>query len=122
MYQHKRDPQTGELKIVSRDFARVKQTLLHHLTNMGQPFIYVADANYLNRGDLYLAHKYAGLEVDAAKAAEVLSNLRTLWGRPVHVQARINDEMCLLSIEGPGDKPKKERIGDDTPKPAHQVE
>jgi hypothetical protein len=67
MYQHKRDPQTGEVKVVSRDFQRVKQTLLHHLTNMGQPFIYVVDANYLNRGELYLAHKFAGLEVDAAR-------------------------------------------------------
>jgi stage V sporulation protein R len=63
MYQHKRDPQTGELKIVSRDFPRVKQTLLHHLTNMGQPFIYVVDANYLNRGELVLAHKFAGRRV-----------------------------------------------------------
>lgn len=122
MYQHKRDPNTGEVKVVSRDFRRVKMTLLHHLTNMGQPFIYVVDANYLNRGELFMAHKFAGLEIDAAKATEVLTNLRLLWGRPVHLQARINDEMMLLSIEQPGDKLKRERIGDDTPKPAHIVD
>jgi hypothetical protein len=78
MYQHKRDPQTGEIKVVSRDFKRVKMTLLHHLTNMGQPFIYVADANYLNRGELYLAHQFNGLEVEAAKAQQVLENLRLI--------------------------------------------
>lgn len=121
MYQHKRDPNTGEIKIVSRDFQRVKMTLLHHLTNMGQPFIYVVDANYLNRGELFLAHKFAGLEVEAAKAAEVLTNLRILWGRPVHLQARINDEMMLLSVEKVGEKIKRERIGDETPRPAHLV-
>ncbi len=122
MYQYKRDPQTGELHVVSRDFRRVKLTLLHHLTNMGQPFIYAVDANYLNRGELYLAHKFSGLEVDAAKAAEVLRSLRIIWGRPVHLQMRINDEMHVLTVREPDDKPSKERISDDTPKPAHVLE
>ncbi|MDX2118951.1 MAG: SpoVR family protein [Planctomycetota bacterium] len=122
MYQHKRDPQTGEYKIVSRDFGRVKQTLLHHITNMGQPFIYVADANYLNRGELFLAHQFSGLEVEAAKAVEVLNALRIIWGRPVHLQSRVNDEMVLMTIDGIGDKPRRERITAETPPPAHIVE
>jgi stage V sporulation protein R len=61
----------GELRIVSRDFDRVKQTLLHHLTNRGEPFIYVVDANYLNRGELFLAHQWTGLEVEVARAMPV---------------------------------------------------
>lgn len=122
MYQHKRDPQTGEIKVVSRDFNRVKQTLLHHITNMGQPFIYAVDANYQNRGELYLAHKFAGLEVDGAKAQQVLQNVRLLWGRPVHLQAMINEDMYLLTMDEIGGKPKKERINSDTPKPAHAIE
>jgi hypothetical protein len=64
MYQYGRDPHTGQLRIVSRDFDRIKQTLLYQLTNMGQPFIYVVDGNYCNRGELYLAHQHNGLEVD----------------------------------------------------------
>jgi stage V sporulation protein R len=89
---------------------------------MGQPFIYVVDANYLNRGELYLAHQFAGLEVDSAKAVEVLRAIRVLWGRPVHLQARFNEEMHLVSMEGVDDKPKRERINEDTPKPAHVIE
>lgn len=121
MYQHKRDPNTGEVQIVSRDYKRVKMTLLHQLTNMGQPFIYVVDGNYLNRGELFLAHKFAGLEVDSAKAEEVLRSLRLIWGRPVHLQARINDDMYLMSIGDPDAKTKREKISDDTPAPAHIV-
>ncbi len=121
MYHYKRDPQTGELKIVSRDFERIKQTLLHHLTNRGQPFIYVVDANYLNRGELYLAHRFTGLEVEAARATEVLQNLRFIWGRPVHLQVRINDDMYLLTCAEPGKDLKREKISSDTPKPAHAV-
>ncbi|MDX2146257.1 MAG: SpoVR family protein [Planctomycetota bacterium] len=122
MYQFRRDPQTGQVRIVTRDFQRVKQTLLYQLTNMGQPFVYVVDANYLNRGELYLAHKHSGLEIEAAKAGEVLRNLRLVWGRPVHLQSRINDEMYLLTLVEPTDKLKRERITDDTPEPAHLVE
>jgi stage V sporulation protein R len=120
MYQYRRDPQTGELKIVSRDFDRIKQTLLFRLTNMGQPFIYVVDGNYRNRGELYLAQQYNGLEVDIAKAREVLVNLRRLWGRPVHVQVRLDDEHHLITCED-GEAIRKERIGSGTAKPAHQI-
>ncbi|MBC7835578.1 MAG: SpoVR family protein [Phycisphaerales bacterium] len=120
MYQYRRDPQTGELKVVSRDFDRIKQTLLYQITNMGQPFIYVVDGNYLNRGELYLAHQFSGLEVDMAKAREVLSNLRLIWGRPVHLQVRVEDEMHLLSAEGI-DGFRKQKINDETPPPAHLV-
>lgn len=103
--------------MVSRDFKRVKMTLLHHLTNMGQPFIYVVDANYLNRGELYLAHQFNGLEVDAAKVQLVLENLRLIWGRPVHLQAVVNEDMFIHSMEEIGGKIKKERVNSDTPRP-----
>jgi len=123
MYQYRRDPQSGELKVVSRDFERVKKTLLHRLTNMGQPFMYVVDGNYRNRGELYLAHQYAGLEVDLAKAKEVLRNLRTIWGRPVHAQMRIDDDTYLLTCDDPSsDQVKKEKISAQTPQPAHVIE
>lgn len=119
MYQHRRDPHTGELRIVSRDFERVKQTLLHHLTNRGEPFVYVVDANYLNRGELYLAHQWTGLEVEIARAMPVLQNLRQVWGRPVHMQARVSDEMWLFTCADPDKDVKKEKISEDTPAPAH---
>jgi len=119
MYQHRRDPETGEIKIVSRDFNRVKQTLLHQLTNMGQPFIYVVDANYKNRGELVLAHQWTGPEVDASKATEVLRALRMIWGRPVHLFARVNEESMLISLDAPDATPSRERVSEQTPPPAH---
>ena len=122
MYHYRVDPQTGERQVVSRDFEVIRRVMLARLTNMGQPFVYVVDANYLNRGELYLAHKWTGLEVEIAKAVKVLQNLRTLWGRPVHLQARVNDEMMLLSCESPTEPPRREKIGDKTPEPAHMIE
>ncbi len=122
MYQFRKDPQTGEVRVVTRDFHKVKQTLLYQLTNMGQPFVYVVDANYLNRGELYMAHEFSGLEIDAAQAVETLRGVRAIWGRPVHLQARVNEEMRLISMESPDGDPKSEKIGEETPRPAHMVE
>ena len=92
------------------------------LGNRGEPFVHVVDGNYLNRGELYLAHQWTGLEIDAAKSAEVLTNLRIIWGRPVHLQARIKDEVWLLSMETAGEEMKRERIVDETARPAHWIE
>jgi stage V sporulation protein R len=121
MYHCRRDPHTGEMRVVSRDFERIKQVLLHHLTNRGEPFIHVADGNYLNRGELYLAHQWTGLEVEIAKASSVLQNLRLIWGRPVHLQARLGDDLFLLSCKDPSKDITKERIGEETTQPAHIV-
>ncbi len=121
MYHYRRDPATGELRIVTRDFRKIKQTLLYQLTNMGQPFIYVVDANYRNRGELYLAHKWSGLEIEIARAVEVLRSLRRMWGRPVHLQAQVSDEMWLISVEEEGGEVRREKIDEETPAPAHQV-
>ncbi len=121
MYQFRRDPQSGELRVVSRDFDRIKQTLLYRLTNMGQPFLFVVDANYLNRGELYLAHQFNGLEVDAAKAAEVLPRLRSLWGRTVHLHMRLGDDHVLFSCEWATGDIRRQKISEEVPRPAHEL-
>ncbi|TVQ62234.1 MAG: SpoVR family protein [Phycisphaerales bacterium] len=121
MYQYRHDPHTGQLRVVSRDFDRIKQTLLYRLTNMGQPFIHVVDANYRNRGELVLQHQWTGLEVDAAKAVEVLRALRRLWGRPVHLLAQVTEDMVLLTIDDPTQDPKRQNANENMAVPAHSV-
>lgn len=118
-YQYARDPHTGQLRVASRDPQRIKQTMLYQLTNLGRPMIYVADGNYCNRGELYLAHQHNGLDLEIKFAVETLRNMYKLWQRPVHLQARIDDDMILFSFGG--DQPKQQTIHDDLPAPAHQV-
>jgi hypothetical protein len=50
-----------------------------------------------------------------------LQNLRAIWGRPVHLQARVNDEMRLFTCAAPGEEVTSEKITEDTPAPAHIV-
>jgi stage V sporulation protein R len=117
LYHYRRDPATGRMVVVDRDFDRIKQTMLFMLTNHGQPYIYVVDGNYANRGELYLAHKHLGIDLDIKYATECLKNLRLLWRRPVHIQARIKDDMILFTCPD-GDEVKHQKISDDLPKPA----
>lgn len=118
-YQYGKDPHTGQMRIVSRDPVQIKQTMLYHLTNMGQPFIYVLDGNYANRGELYLAHKHNGLDIEIKTAMETLKNVQRIWQRPVHLQAKIDDDMMLFTYDGV--QPKQQTIRDELPKPAHAL-
>ena len=118
-YQYGKDPHTGQLRIISRDPVRIKQTMLYRLTNMGRPFIYVADGNYANRGELYLAQKHNGLDIEIKFAAETLKNVHAIWRRPVHLQAQIDEEMILFSYDG--HQVKQQAIHGTLPEPAHKV-
>ena len=118
-YQYGRDPHTGQLRIVSRDPQRIKQTMLYQLTNLGRPYIFVCDGNYRNTGELYLAHKHNGLDIEIKFAVETLKSVYKIWQRPVHLQARIDDDMILFTYAG--DQPKQQTIHDELPKPAHQI-
>ena len=117
LYHYRQDPTTGRMVVVNRDFDTIKQTMLFMLTNHGEPYIYVVDGNFANRGELYLAHKNIGVELDAKYATECLTNLHQLWKRPVHLQARIKDDMLLFTGDDAGVNHQK--ITDDLPQPAH---
>jgi stage V sporulation protein R len=117
LFHYRADPSTGRMVSVNHEFQKIKQQLLFMLTNHGQPYIYVVDGNYANRGELYLAHKHLGVDIDIKYAGECLRNLCRLWRRPVHLQGRIDDEMMLFSNDG--DSLKQQKIKDDLPAPAH---
>jgi len=118
LYQYRFDPGTNRMIAVNRDFPQIKQRLLFMLTNHGEPYIYVVDGNYANRGELYLAHKHLGVDVDIKYAKECLLNLQRLWKRPVHLQARIDDDTMLFSTTA-DETVKQQKTSEELPKPAH---
>ncbi|MEP0843990.1 MAG: SpoVR family protein [Phycisphaerae bacterium] len=119
LYHYRYDPTTGRMVVVNRDFDKIKRQLLFSLSNHGRPYIYVVDGNYANRGELYLAHKHNGVDIQIKYAVETLKNLQKLWGRPVHLQARIDDENVLFSFDG--QQSNQQTITEDLPKPAHTL-
>jgi stage V sporulation protein R len=119
LYHYRYDPSTGRMVVVNRDFDKIKRQLLFSLSNHGRPYIYVVDGNYANRGELYLAHKHNGVDVQIKYAVETLKNLQKIWSRPVHLQARIDDEMVLFTYDG--HQSNQQTLTEDLPKPAHAL-
>lgn len=78
-----------QYEIASREFKQIKQKLLFQLTNFGQPIIDVVNGNFQNRGELYLIHHHEGIDLDEPYLEAVLSNLFTIWGRPVHMETAV---------------------------------
>ena len=77
--------------------SRVAPQLLFGLSNSGQPLIHVVDGNFGNRGELCLAHQFEGLEIDMRLATETMKHLEVLWGRPVHVETKLDGKGVLVS-------------------------
>jgi stage V sporulation protein R len=87
-------------EIESRKFSEVKEKLLFRLTNGGNPFIAVEDANYGNRGELLLVHEHGGVDLRVDWAKEVLRALVRVWKRPVEVHTVLDGKKTLLRFDG----------------------
>ena len=84
----------------TREFQQIKQQLLSSLSNHGRPVIYVQDANYKNRGELYLEHEYLGIELKLDYAQDTLANLHSIWKRPVNIETVVDDRPTILNYDG----------------------
>ncbi len=91
---------TSQDQISSRDFKAIKAQLLFGLTNHGQPFIDVVDANHDNRGELFLLHRHEGIDLRLDWARDTLRNLHKIWGRPVRLQTQLDGKGRLLGFDG----------------------
>lgn len=87
-------------EIESREFKQVKEKILFQLTNFGNPFIYVEDANFENRGELLLRHDHQGVDLRMDYAREVLTSLVRVWKRPVNVLTRQEEKPVMLRFDG----------------------
>lgn len=74
--------------------------MLFGLTNFGQPYIYVEDGIYKNRGELYLKHRAEGVDLRMDYAKETLRNLHKIWTRPIHLETEIDETPKLVSFDG----------------------
>src|SRR5688572_3417614 len=87
-------------EIETREFKAVKEKLLFQLTNAGNPFIYVEDANFENRGELLLRHDHQGLDLRTDYAKEVLKSLVRIWKRPVNATTIAEGKPIMLRYDG----------------------
>ncbi|MBN19950.1 MAG: SpoVR family protein [Bdellovibrionaceae bacterium] len=99
LYTYEFNRRTNQYEIVDRDFHNIKEKLLAGLTNRGQPFIYVEEGNFENRGELLLWHKHQGVDLDTKWASETLRSLERIWRRPVNIRTTIEKQGKYLRVE-----------------------
>jgi stage V sporulation protein R len=87
-------------EVLERDFKKVKEKLLHMLTNFGQPMIAVEDGNFENRGELLLIHKHDGVDLKLDYARDTLQNVERLWRRPVNLVTRVEGRGTIMRFDG----------------------
>jgi len=97
-FRYNRD--TDLYEIASREFKEIKEKLLFRLTNFGQPFIYVENGNYNNRGEMYLRHRHEGVDLKMDYARDTMRNIYKLWTRPVHLETAVDEKRRLISFDG----------------------
>jgi stage V sporulation protein R len=100
LFTYEYDRRSGQYVISDRDFYAVKEKILFMMTNFGQPWIEVADGNFLNRGELLLVHRYEGVPLKIDQARETLENVQRLWKRPVHLETFVDDEPIVMQFNG----------------------
>ena len=109
------------MSVVTRDFKQVKARMLFSLTNHGQPYIFITDSNYGNRGELCLGHKRVyNFDLEAKWARETLKIIQRMWGRPVNLFAIINDDPCRFHVDNDGDISIDKVADKDMPEPVHK--
>jgi len=100
LFVYRYNESTDRYEISDRSFDEIKKSLLFQLTNFGQPWVYVRDGNYLNRGELVLWHRFEGVPLRFDYAREVLENLHRIWKRPVHIETYDDDQPVVISYDG----------------------
>jgi stage V sporulation protein R len=93
-------PRNERYEVATREFKAVKEKLLFSLTNMGNPFIYVEDANFENRGELLLSHEHRGVDLRSDYAREVMRSLHRLWKRPVRLVTHVENKQTMMRFDG----------------------
>ncbi|MBI4508156.1 MAG: SpoVR family protein [Deltaproteobacteria bacterium] len=91
---------SGNWEIETREFKKVKDKLLFRLTNHGQPFIYVEDGNFENRGELLLKHRHEGVDLKLDHARDTLVYLSRIWKRPANILTKLDGKGKLLRFDG----------------------
>lgn len=105
------DKRRKQWVISTREFEQIKRKLLFSLTNFGQPLIEVIDSNHANRGELLLAHRHEGIDLDMDWAQPTMEALHHVWTRPVLVRTQFEDEPRLLRYDG--QEHSQEKVSDD---------
>ncbi|MYL30669.1 stage V sporulation protein R [Halobacillus halophilus] len=92
--------QGQKYKITDKDHEAVRDQLVTMRVNGGFPYLTVQDGDYVKSGELYLKHHYEDVELDVSYLEKTLPYVYQLWGRPVHMETKVEGRDVIFSYSG----------------------
>jgi stage V sporulation protein R len=89
-----------EWTVTDKKWEKVRDQLVANMTNFGFPYIEVVDGDYDGNRELYLMHKFEGVEIDMKYARKTLEYVYKLWGRDVHLETVVDEEPLVMHYNG----------------------
>lgn len=87
-------------EITTKEWETVRDGLIRSRVNGGHPYIVVKDGDYKGNGELYLLHKYEGVELDPKYISKTIPYLFLLWGRGVHLETVESEKTVRYTWNG----------------------
>lgn len=73
---------------------------MYSRVNGGFPYLVVTDGDYHRNGELYVSHRYEGVELDAKYTERTLPYMARLWGKTVHLETVVDGKPMLYTCDG----------------------
>ncbi|HXF39404.1 MAG TPA: SpoVR family protein [Blastocatellia bacterium] len=86
--------------VTEKRWERVRDQITANKTNFGFPYIEVVDGDYDGNRELYLMHRFEGVELDMKYARKTLEYVHKLWGRDVHLETQVDEEPLIMNYDG----------------------
>jgi stage V sporulation protein R len=90
----------NEWTITDKSWEHVRDQLVASRVNGGHPYIEVVNGDFAQNGELYLKHRFEGLELDIKYIEKTLPHVHALWGRPVHIETVIEKRPVCFTFNG----------------------
>lgn len=89
-----------EWQITDKTWENIRDQLAFSKVNGGFPYLEVTDGDWQRNGELFIAHRFEGVELDLKYVERTLPYLVSLWGKPVHLETVVDDKKVLFSCDG----------------------
>jgi len=77
----------------------VRRLIIDAFAHSEVPEIEIIDGNYNEKGEMYLKHRWAGIELDNRYAEETMKHIFKLWEKPIHLLTIVDKKEILLAID-----------------------
>ncbi|WP_143187987.1 SpoVR family protein [Thermoactinomyces sp. DSM 45891] len=90
----------NEWIVTDTAWENVREELVASRVNGGSPVILVKDGDYQSSGELLLAHRFEGVELDVKYLEKTLPHVYALWGKSVHMETIVEKRNVIFSFNG----------------------